>query len=779
MIRDLCPDNKTPKRLTKCKPWMSAINSPYNDAEQQQEIFWDPHSPAPFKLDNGKKKQAASKCSVDISDIVNRIAPKDEKPVNSDAAYLGVWIGDDAIPCTPVVSRTRTKKNRSSILPTEDELMKLAKQLDRNLIEHKDQHVDVLIDSANTMGTVKNSHDDSLLEDIPEEDDLLLDLKSVSQSSNVDVLPQISSQRSVDQDAEKALNDLFDSSTQKCSGRLSQGLSDVSTRSLHEVHVDATSCIEREILHFNHQQSCKKVTNSNQCSFSTTLNADASEGVNKYSMLNIVKPKDAVQSSDVVQSVSSSQDDFEDDWGTDLLDDDSFIMQITQNPDLIATPKNSMSMDKSGQTKVDNVRGKVIVKSITTSTSNKLNSFKFVPPKLNECNGKNSNLHSPELPNVKKTENNANYKNIKRAASGTGPQMMLKPEIHSGLQMTINSNSNLVRDGNPSNICELSKTSNVTKNFSFKSSTFREGKDLPVKECTQAVPQTHSSCITKDTVLMDEWDDPKFSDDVLDMFCESDSLWEEKEDDDDLLYQVCDDVERLTQVLITNESNCQKENALLPSSSCKAIANTRSNIDIASRQNKNESHAHKFNGHVEQCNKTNNKGASPATVSGNCSNSYQNKGFLRSKSVPSGVECKKPMLNESHSQNLLKPQTVTSNAASSCAPSKYSFTRMKPSQATSVHTKHPAAANESSFHSQDVGESKNKRSSFMQSSIHSSQQPSLKRHISESTLHSSKVFVSDDRNKRCSMEEIERKKQEALARRKMRVRACSNDSAPT
>ncbi|XP_075060021.1 ewing's tumor-associated antigen 1 [Mixophyes fleayi] len=776
---ELCSDKTTPQRLSKCKPWTSAVNSPSNDAEQQQEIFWDPHSPAPFKLDNGKRKQAASKCTVDISDIVNRIAPKDEKPANSDAAYLGVWIGDDAIPCTPVVSRPRTKMKRSRILRTEEELMKLAKQLDRNLIEHRDQHVEVLIDSADAvinMGTLKNSEDDSFLEDIPEEDDILLELQSVSQSSNIDALPKNSSQKSVDQDAEAALNAIFDSSTQKYSGRLSQGLSDVSTSSLLEVPVDARTCIEKDSLHNKVQQSYEKNTNSNLCSSITRLNA------NVCSKQNIAKEKETFPSSDMVQSVSSSQDDFEDDWGTDILDDDSFMMQITQNPSLIATPKNNLHPDKPCHTNLDVAGGKVTAKSTaTSSTSNKFNPFHSVPRKVNEGDGKANDLRRTEM---------TNGRNVAKSFSATKLHMSPKSPINLGAQMTKNSNINLARETFPSNMCELSKSSSLTNNFSLKSSTFQEGKNQPVKK---SVSQTHAVSVNKDAVQHDEWNDPKFSDEVLDMFCESDSLWEGKEDDDDLLYQVCDDVERLTQIQVTDEGNRKKENVLVASSSSKMFTKTGVNASVSSELNKNVTHvtaiapcvSNKFRGNAEHLIKTGNKGVSPATVSGNCSNSYQTSSFLRtnqtslmfqrSNSVPSEVVCKKPMLNESRSQTLIKPQTATSNAA----PSKYSFTRIKPSQVTSAPTKHSVTGNESSFSLQDVSESKTIRSTLMQSSTRPSQQPLLKRHLSESTFQSSKVCVSEDRNKKCSMEEIERKKQEALARRKMRVRACSNDSAPT
>uniref|UniRef100_A0A8B9Q775 Uncharacterized protein n=1 Tax=Apteryx owenii TaxID=8824 RepID=A0A8B9Q775_APTOW len=105
--------HKTPKRSLSRKSRTPTFSSPVNDTDIQQEIFWDPHSPIACRLGNEKKKQITSRCAVEISEIVNRIAPQDEKAAYSGGSLLETWIGEDAIPCTPGVVKLRARTKLS------------------------------------------------------------------------------------------------------------------------------------------------------------------------------------------------------------------------------------------------------------------------------------------------------------------------------------------------------------------------------------------------------------------------------------------------------------------------------------------------------------------------------------------------------------------------------------------------------------------------------------------------------------------------------------------
>ncbi|XP_044299228.1 ewing's tumor-associated antigen 1 isoform X2 [Varanus komodoensis] len=100
---------KTPKRRLARRSRLPTFSSPVNETEMQQEIFWDPQSPIAHQLGSEQRKQAVSGCTVDISEIVNRIAPQDEKPECCEGSLLGLWIGDNAIPCTPGITKARSR----------------------------------------------------------------------------------------------------------------------------------------------------------------------------------------------------------------------------------------------------------------------------------------------------------------------------------------------------------------------------------------------------------------------------------------------------------------------------------------------------------------------------------------------------------------------------------------------------------------------------------------------------------------------------------------------
>ncbi|XP_075452213.1 ewing's tumor-associated antigen 1 isoform X2 [Ascaphus truei] len=833
-----CSHKKTPRRLSKSNQWSSTLNSPSNDAEQQQEIFWDPHSPTPYKLENGKKKPTGSKCTVDISDIVNRIAPKNEKPANSDVAFLGMWIGEDAIPSTPGIIRARTKINsRPRMRHKEEELMKLAKQFDRNLVDavqFQDHHDDGLIlsdDKVVNGGNLQNNDLESFLEDIPEED-IALALKSVSQSSSVGASSycENSSQKPVDQKAEAALNALFDSSTQKCSGRLSQSLSEVSMNSLRELPINVKANTGENAMQDNgHKEFFETPTNAKQDKLQTKCKSDTFHTPKRNKLCVMPKETSGHKAHPVLSSnfsaISKSLDDFEDEWGTDVLEDDSFVMQITQNPDLIATPKQDRPIIKQWQTALDSSitcnASENVIANIKSPVTSKLNNFKFVPRKLNECEGNYAKSTGTDEVENKNAQHNVYQKSNPKTFSSTVSRIPLKTEVSAvGHIVAKHSNNTPVSKTEPSLICEFSKNYNTNAgNLCLKSSSSLQKNNIPMKTFIQTLPQKKDQADTsnKASVQLDEWDDPKFSDEILDMFCESNSIWVADGEDDDLLYQVCDDVEKLTQTQEANEGNKKPENIQAASSNCNNEISIRArteNLGLLSQQfgqSKHESHIspsttasyveYKFKGNAVHYNRSTNHllntAADPANVIGHgrfetSSNNLQNDSWTRtnqdpvkfngSNTVPVGGECssKRTMLNKSHSQNILKPKSSTFIVTTSAVPSNFSFTKIKHSQVTSAHTNHTSTKEQSrNMHLQDLRENRNQVSTLVQGNLRLTRHPPLKRQLSESFIQSTKVFVAEEINKKCSMEEIERKKQDALARRKMRVHSFSSDAAPS
>ncbi|KAM6997242.1 uncharacterized protein LKV04_005972 [Tautogolabrus adspersus] len=251
------------------------------DVEPSQDIFWDPTSPTPA---NGLRNNRV----VEISDIVNRIAPKDVKRKGTESPLLQ-WIGDSAVPCTPDVPRPRMRK-RSSRQSSVEDLMKLARQFDENMQQDRETSEQLNTDNNNLNKCVNTSK---------------TKLTETTKPTNV---KELKCTPSLEQ-AEAELHALFDCSTQKVSGRLSQGSS-----------VSACS------------QDVRKQP-------VTSASAEPKPLELKTSSKSVLAAQPAGE-----KESCGFRDDFDDDWENDDLLNDSFVLEITQNPGQLLdnNPKTSL-----------------------------------------------------------------------------------------------------------------------------------------------------------------------------------------------------------------------------------------------------------------------------------------------------------------------------------------------------------------------------------------------------------------------------------------------------
>ncbi|KAJ4948511.1 hypothetical protein JOQ06_020044 [Pogonophryne albipinna] len=170
MWRTMCKDLQSPKRIGFSRyPGLNNGDSP-GDGEPSQDIFWDSTSPT---AGPGHVNTRV----LEISDIANRIAPKDVKRNENDSPLVQ-WIGDGAFHCTPETPMPSVRK-RSSRKNSMDDLKKLAWLFDENMKQ------DRKLTETSVLGNVKDPTDQ----------------------------------------VEAELHALFDSSTQQISGCLSQGSS--------------------------------------------------------------------------------------------------------------------------------------------------------------------------------------------------------------------------------------------------------------------------------------------------------------------------------------------------------------------------------------------------------------------------------------------------------------------------------------------------------------------------------------------------------------------------
>ncbi|KAM6298469.1 ewing's tumor-associated antigen 1 [Aegotheles albertisi] len=861
--------HKTPKRSLSRKSRIPTFSSPVNDTDIQQEIFWDPHSPIAHTLGNEKTKRLTNRCAVEISEIVNRIAPQDEKAACNEGSLLGTWIGEDAIPCTPgaVKVRARTKLSCTrdlKIKNPEEELMKLAKEFDKNLVEldavqEQEKLGQDFIQTASE--SLSNSKDEvnmknlkSLLGEVCETD-TILSLKPVGQSTGIPAAEPCpsSSQKSVDLEAEIALRALFDCSTQKCSGQLSQGLSSISlNNSFHE----NKSTLEEE--HFPEQIKDVQHGNLEACQKDTPCALGSMNQTSPKPDTHTITKKNPSLKTQVVISnklAGVANDDF-DDWDTDFLADDSFVMQITQNPELLSTeeaPPLPTNPSVRGSSDSSRTKERSSCNSVTCLGSvHKSNSLQFSPLKHSSKNtqnvAKSLSLQKP----YSKTENSKTETIAFHGKCDIKPEKInsiWKSARNSDLNYSPVSTQSQVENGNeiiqpksdpvplfPSRSNphrqQTEKPGNNTHNIFCQSS--RVPTNVKPNDLTKVVNNQANTghlnqveIAKKRPLSFDDWNELKFSDEVLDMFCESDSLWDANCEDDELLYQACDVIEKQTQsqdvkqgneraktiqgASINSRSNADNgfpsSKQGLPDCCLAQKTNTKQDTLSLSDSCRNSSKVTRglaTTGHVVNCSNV----SSPVTVisgtsveckytaSKNChqaaaedpAKTVSGK-WYRSNSVPVGETGSE--ISPVNAVNIFSSKTsdspdllchtekMPSNGSgnkTSLVPSKFKFRKTNGSQsALQVGSEHPGSHSGTGIALQGLEGSKNQVNVTLHSKFDSKKSP-FKRHLSESSALFTSVSVVEQKNRKCSQEEIERKKQEALARRKSRMQAFFKDA---
>ncbi|KAM6208421.1 ewing's tumor-associated antigen 1 [Sarcoramphus papa] len=860
--------HKTPKRSLSRKSRIPTFSSPVNDTDIQQEIFWDPHSPIAHRLGNGKNKQSTSRCAVEISEIVNRIAPQDEKAACNEGSLLGTWIGEDAIPCTPGVVKVRARTKLSctrdlKIKNPEEELMKLAKEFDKNLVEldavqeqEKLGHDFIQTASecfSNSKDEVNMKNLKSLLGEVSETG-TALSLKPVGQSTGIPAAEpcQPSSQKSIDLEAEIALHALFDCSTQKCSGQLSQGLSGIClNNSFHE----NKSTLEEEHL----PEQIKDVQHGNSEAYQKDTPCALGSMNQTFPKADTHTLTKKNPSSLKTQLVVSSKlagvvnDDF-DDWDTDFLADDSFVMQITQNPELISTeeaPPIPTNPSVHGFSDASRTKERSSCNSVTClGSAHKSNSLQFSPLKHSSKNTRNV-VKSLSLQKPCKTENSKTETIAFHGKSDVKPDKInsiWKSAQTSDLKYIPVSTQSEVKNGNET----LKPKSDPLPLFPSRSNPHRQWTEKPGNNTRNIFCQSSSvSTNTKPNDLskvvnqantghlnqveipkkcplsFDDWNEPKFSDEILDMFCESDSLWDANCEDDELLYQVCDDIEKQTQSQDVKQGNGRAKTIQGASINSRSNAGnsfpaskqglpdlllaqkTNAKQDAFSLNNscKNSSkvtHGLATTGHVMNCKNV----SSPLTVisatsieckytlSKNCHQAASEDTtktvsgkWYRSNSVLAGETGSE--VSPVNAVNFFSSKTLdsadllcntgkmpsnSSGNKTSLMPSKFKFRKTNNSQgALHVGSENPGSHSGIGITLQGLEGSKNQVNVTLHSKL-DNKKPPFKRHLSESFALPTSVSVVEQKNRKCSQEEIERKKQEALARRKSRMQAFFKDA---
>ncbi|XP_066123361.1 ewing's tumor-associated antigen 1 isoform X1 [Saccopteryx bilineata] len=568
------PEEKyeTPKRVLKMDFLSSTLSSP-NDPDGQNDIFWDQNSPMTKQLGKGRRKKIYTTDSDEISHIVNCIAPQDEKPTTD--SMLGVWIGETAIPCTPNVARGKSKaKTSCTKLKTqnqEEELMKLAKQFDKNMEEldviqehNKGNHdFTQMISEAETLNNYKNNVQTQLF-DIVSEMDNTITKKPMKENIKVSMVnDQYSSQKPFDQNAEAAFNAIFDGSTQKCSGQLSQDLSDAFWNTINTTLEKKSALKEVKIIThetwvteklpdepptlLSHQVDNPEITKSYM-----TSNAKEPEAFNKH--------MDACTTGD-----------FENEW-ENFLRNEPFVRQNIEMFEPFSAPKTTQMIhqkeictfnhknDKSNSEMNISLDAGFRDSKTLLGVSSKKHTNELIDAGKYRFSTDSNDKSNKSLSIGNKVKFEKSFNKITQDCAVSSDLTKVKNDIHTKFISNVNASGKMFTLN--------TGYSNEQKNKSIFNQSFKMPANV-VPFDSAAWGNANQTNASKFSPFSDDWNDPSFANEIVKACHQLENTWEADDVEDDLLYQACDDIERLTQQQDVRKDSMSSKSILEINSSSK------------------------------------------------------------------------------------------------------------------------------------------------------------------------------------------------------------------
>lgn len=713
-------------------------------------------------------------------------------------SMLGVWIGDTAIPCTPSVAK---EKSRVKISCTklksqnrEKELMKLAKQFDKNMeeldvIQEQDGRNHDFIQTTSEVGHSHNHKDSVWMEtdgEVPETNYALVKKQLEGNTGISMAKEQDSSQKPFDHSVEAALNAIFDGSTQMCSGQLSQDLSsDAALNNSKSVFVKKSSLIEEEII-INETLLTENLPN--KASISPSPQVDTAL-LRKPCVTPCAKKLEA--------SSKHPTSDFEDDWES-LLSSEPFLMENAEMLELFPSTTAQITGQKAMCT--------VIAKSDTITSRANMD----LGGKLRDSN---VTLDLPSKTcNREELRNSGGYRFLPHSSSEssklpfTGNKVSVEKSFSNIKDEDCVDVSNLIRAKEDStfNVRASGNSGSYTRCPSEQK--YGLNVNLPLKAPVDTAPcgsvfldKENSVCNTnqnnrlKFSSSLDDWNDPLVASEMIKVCSELETTWEADDVDDDLLYQACDDIERLTQ----QENKCSKQSESISNTSKQGCRNTYtvskqripsvpskhwnlvSSSVLPSLTDHSQTHKSVTVGKRDPCGDNSNILNAATNLSVCSRNSIDNqrvpvqvngsKFILAGSSslnvslgqVSRGIATNTKFSTHQLSHNTLADKTEKDNKTLRF--SKFTFKTKNPQVLSQLNQNYIAGNMPVSKILQDL-EKKETVNSLLEANH---QQSSIK--YSESLKPSSKD--EEERNRKYSPEEIQRKRQEALVRRKAKALA--------
>ena len=463
--------------------------------------------------------------------------------------------------------------NRLKTQSQEEELMKLAKQFDKNMeeldvIQEQNKRNYDFTQTISETEILSNYKDNiqmwSSHNIVPEIDNATK--KPIKGNTKMSVAnDQNSSQKPFDQIAEAAFNAIFDGSTQKCSGQLSQELPEAFWSSSNTTFVK-TNALKKEKIITNETLVIEKLSNKTPRSLSSQVDTPI---MTKSCVTSCTKEPET--SNKYIDAFTTS--DFEDDW-ENLLDNEPFAMQNIDMPELFPsktahvtdqkeictfnskTVKNTSRANTSPDARLGDSK---VLQDLSSKTYDRElidGEYRFSP------NSNKSNKLSTG--NKMKFENSSNKIVIQDEIQDcivTSNLTKIKEDIltKSTLHASERKSALNTRYSNEQkNKCILNQSIKAPVNTDLFGSA-----NLGSETSVSNPNQTSASKVGS---FFDDWNDPSFANEIIKACHQLDNTWEAGDVDDDLLYQACDDIERLTQQQDirkdskTSESICEINN---------------------------------------------------------------------------------------------------------------------------------------------------------------------------------------------------------------------------
>nr|XP_036878047.1 ewing's tumor-associated antigen 1 isoform X6 [Manis javanica]XP_036878048.1 ewing's tumor-associated antigen 1 isoform X6 [Manis javanica]XP_036878049.1 ewing's tumor-associated antigen 1 isoform X6 [Manis javanica] len=745
---------------------------------------------------------------------------------------LGMWIGASAIPCTPCVakgkSRTKISCTKLKTQNREEELMKLAKQFDKNMeeldiIQEQNKRNHDLIQTVSEIETLSNFKGNvqtqSLHDTVPQMDSAIIK-KPMEEKTRISVVnDQTSSLTPFDQNAEAAFNAIFDGSTQKCSGQLSQYLSDAFLNTSNTTFGKKSALKEEKVI-TNETLVTEKLPDKAPESLSCQVDIS---GMTKSCVISCTKEPENF--SEYFNAFTTNN--FEDDW-EDLLNNEPFVMQNVDISEIFPPPETTQTADQKGicayKSKSDKSESRT-----NTSLDIKLRDTTILQDLP-------SKIHNSELTDAGNYRLSSDQNNKRNKLPSIGNKMKFEKSFNKNVQDKIQDcavvpNLTKIKEDThtkfTSNINVSEKKSALNTGYSNEQKnkfTFNQSSKAPANRepFTSATLGDETSVHNPDQTntsnlhsFFDDWNDPSFANEIVKACPQLENTWEADDVDDDLLYQACDDIERTQQQDITKNSKTSESKLEINNSSkheAKNVCTTSkqgsqlvqskhlnlSSVSLHTSSSTNNSELNKSvkMGKREIC------GNFPSFLvattnltvySKNSNCQISNLHFSRNNTdVPIQVNSSESVLTGSSSSNMssdhMSTETATykkklstehlnhrnvigeakSDLSKTVRYSKYTFTKMKNSQILSQFNQNCIIGS--------ISDSLEKSKTVNPLCGKALQHQSSVKHA-ESLKQSPKE--EEEKNRKCSPEEIQRKRQEALVRRMAKAQASSVKAAPT